>query len=387
MLTCLKFCMQDCIQKKGAAVAETRSHGPKPILLLGSLPFGSSREALETVAGILGDRISRVPDGETEGERPLWILCQQSVLANHPDLEPVPRQERDPDADAPKGSGLQRKKRPPHYRVRAGAVNKELSFGPLGYAQWASASYAIFKQLKAQGRIRSDCRFQVCLPTPLVLLAALVEPSSHAQIEPAYERRLNDEIKAVAAAIPPTELAIQWDVAHEFAILEGLTQVYFIDERLHFDQEKSTVIDRLVRLGSYVPEGIELGYHLCYGDYGHRHFVEPKDTSILVQTANALARRVARRIDWLHMPVPRDRSDEEYYLPLRDLKLQPGTDLFLGLVHYTDGIEGTKRRMRTAAKFVPDFGVAAECGLGRRPPTQDIKVLLGLHREAAEAAL
>ena len=43
-----------------------------------------------------------------------------------------------------------------------------------------------------------------------------------------------------------------------------------------------------------------------------------------------------------HLPVPRNRTDEVYFAPLRTLRLHPETELYLGLVHYTDGIEGTR---------------------------------------------
>ena len=40
----------------------------------------------------------------------------------------------------------------------------------------------------------------------------------------------------------------------------------------------------------------------------------------------------------------------------------------LGLVHYTDGVVGTRRRIATAGKYLDDFLIATECGFGRRPP-------------------
>jgi hypothetical protein len=40
------------------------------------------------------------------------------------------------------------------------------------------------------------------------------------------------------------------------------------------------------------------------------------------------------------MPVPRDRSDDAYFASLDQLKLAPESRLYLGLVHYTDGVEG-----------------------------------------------
>ena len=65
---------------------------------------------------------------------------------------------------------------------------------------------------------------------------------------------------------------------------------------------------------------------------------------------------------------PRDRDDDAYFAPLTDLKLHPETQLVLGLVHHTDGIEGTRKRMQAADKVVSGYGIATECGMGRRPP-------------------
>jgi hypothetical protein len=131
-----------------------------------------------------------------------------------------------------------------------------------------------------------------------------------------------------------------------------------------------------------VPRGIELLYHFCYGDAGHRHVVEPTDMGDMVELANRLAAGIQRNIDLVHMPVPRDRSDEAYFEPLKKLKLRPETELCLGLVHYTDGIDGTRRRLATAEKFVRDFSIGTECGFGRRDPST-IPELLRIHAEAA----
>jgi hypothetical protein len=52
------------------------------------------------------------------------------------------------------------------------------------------------------------------------------------------------------------------------------------------------------------------------------------------------------------------------------------------LVHYTDGLEGTKKRFEVARQFVRDFGIATECGFGRRD-AETIPALLRLHAEVA----
>ncbi len=81
------------------------------------------------------------------------------------------------------------------------------------------------------------------------------------------------------------------------------------------------------------------------------------------------------------MPVPRERRDEDYVRPLMELKIG-GTELYLGLVHLTDGVEGARARIKAASGFRQDFGVATECGFGRRPP-ETIPQLLQLHAEVA----
>jgi hypothetical protein len=138
------------------------------------------------------------------------------------------------------------------------------------------------------------------------------------------------------------------------------------------------IIERLVRLGDRVPAGVELGYHLCYGDAGHQHFKQPEDTSKLAMIANAIGAGVTRAANWVHLPVPIERADDAYYAPLRDLKLRPETELYLGLVHLADGAAGAAARIAAARRSVATFGVATECGFGRRPP-ETVPDLLRLH--------
>jgi len=60
-------------------------------------------------------------------------------------------------------------------------------------------------------------------------------------------------------------MAIQWHVAVEFALLEGEA---LSDPGRH----SRAIVERLIRIGERVPVGVELGYHLCYSDAGHKHF-------------------------------------------------------------------------------------------------------------------
>jgi hypothetical protein len=102
----------------------------------------------------------------------------------------------------------------------------------------------------------------------------------------------------------------------------------------------------------------------------------------MVDMANRLTQAVTRPIQLIHMPVPKNRSDDAYFAPMKDFKLAPQTQIALGLVHMTGGIEGIKQRMATAQKYLPSFAIATECGFGRRDPAT-VPDLLRLHAEAA----
>jgi hypothetical protein len=104
-----------------------------------------------------------------------------------------------------------------------------------------------------------------------------------------------------------------------------------------------------------------------------------------VAFANRVSADIGRPIALFHMPVPRSRTDDAYFAPLQHLKLRPETKVAMGLVHYTDGVEGTNRRVAVAKKYLGDFLIATECGFGRRP-RETIPDLLRIHGKVAGIA-
>jgi len=327
----------------------------REVLLVGSVPLGSAEEVFQACAHALDGQVKRLPDGET-GPRTNWIAWQRGLLGGNPALQQLP------------SAG------PFPVFVLNPEHRGPVAFGALGYAKAALESYAVFRRLREAGRLPAGLRFQVSLPTPLAVVAQYIEASAQAAVEKPYAERLLAEAGEIMAVIPHDALAVQWDVAVEFAVLEGL-------RRVHFQPVYEGVIDRLCGLRAAIPASVEMGFHLCYGDSGGKHFKEPADTSLLVKIANAISEDSPRPIQWIHMPVPRERDDSAYFAPLRNLKLRPETRLFLGLVHPGDGIEGTRRRMAMAERFFKDFGIATECGFGRRPP-ETVPELLRVHAEA-----
>jgi ubiquinone/menaquinone biosynthesis C-methylase UbiE len=327
--------------------------------LVGSVPLASPDLVFRTVAGALGDRLRRIPDGET-GPRSDWIVWQLPIFTSQPELEVMPPA---PDSWRPL----------PRVRLGNGARADNVRFEALGYADAAIASYRTFARLKRDGVVPVACRFQVCLPTPLAPICAFVVPEHQEVLEPLYEARLLAEVELVLREVPHDQLAIQWDTNFEFGMLEGVFPVWFGDV-------KGGILERLLRLSRHVPHDVELGYHFCYGDVRGRHFKEPADSGKLVEIANALTASLGRPLNWVHLPVPRERMDEAYYAPLRELRLRAETELYLGLIHHSDGVDGGARRMEVATSFATGFGAATECGWGRRAPAT-IAELLRIHRE------
>ena len=344
----------------------------REIHLCGSIPLADAEAVFLTVSDRLGSAVKRIPDGET-GERLTWIRWQDHVFRDHPQLEPVASEGDYRNATAVLGG-----KSIAHttwWRIGEGVSPDALEMRPLGYARCAIESFATFERLQDSGRIAPDARFLIAVPSPFNVLNSAIAPVDRIRVEPAYVARMMREIEETAAALPYERIAWQWDNAHDMQAFDGARQSYFPFHR-------DGIAERLIECGDAIPAGIEMGYHFCYGSFGGRHFVEPRDMEPMVDLANRLSAGVARSIDWIHMPVPVERDDDAYFEPLRDLALKPDTTLFLGLVHDTDGVEGTRRRMATAGKYVSGYGIATECGFGRRP-AETVGPLLDIHAEIA----
>lgn len=338
------------------------------LYLVGSVPFESTSEVFKTIGGAFGTRIGQIPDGEV-GERIDWITHLESLFRDNPSFE------ASGETFAVHGQSKKRER----YRLRSGVKPQDVKFSDLGYRKHALSSYETFKQLKASGAVPASTRFQVDLvPAHSVLWLFVVESEQRA-LDPIYNAHVVAEMNEILAAIPHQDLSIQFDIASAvFARLERNEANVYGASRLEMVETFSSII---ADLANKVPADVPLLFHFCYGDANHKHAIEPTDMNDMVLIANALMEKIKRRIDLIHMPVPRDRSDEAYFKPLNMLTLKSDTDLYLGLIHYTDGLAGTKTRIDAARRFVPRFGIATECGFGRRDP-KTIPALLKLHLAA-----
>lgn len=346
-------------------MAETSSSSSSPhpqavgVHLVGSVPLPTASEVFVEAAEKLPGRLRRIPDGEP-AHRQNFTLFQVASFSS------VPQVLRKYDASFDSVPGT------PPTEEDLRQLQAKLTAQPLpptGYESAALESYAAFVDLRDKGVIPSDVKFQVSIPTPINVIC-LVAEGYQAVVEPFYEASLLASLKTIQASIPHEHLAIQIDFAAEFAMLEGAYRPHF---KPFFAPVKPGVLERVVRIINAIESDVECGIHLCYGDIAHHHFIEPKDSGLLVEVAAAILKDSARSIDYIHMPVPKSRSDDAYFAPLKDLDLGT-TKLALGLVH-ADDLEGTKARIEAAAKTGKTFAVATECGMGRTPSEQLASIL------------
>lgn len=340
---------------------------PKGVHLVGSVPLDSAEEVFRTVCGIVGDHVRRVPDGET-GPRRLWISYQLERLLEHEAFEQGPPAM--PDA-------------PPTVRLREGVDPESVEFDDLGYASVLRESFDTFDRLQSEGVIPSGVRFLAALPTPLAnIWAWLGQDPNIAVLAPRYEEAMHREVSQLVEYVPHDRLAVQWDVCVEVWIYEGWVPYPVPDP-------KGDVVAHVARVGGWIPPDVELGFHLCYGDWQHEHLQQPTDTANVVELVNGFLGEIGRPVQFLHIPVPIDRDDDAFFQPLGALDVSDETELYLGLVHMRDGADGARRRIAAAQRTIAEFGVATECGMGRRPPERGgtkstLDELLEIHAAVAD---
>jgi methionine synthase II (cobalamin-independent) len=339
---------------------------PTHVHLVGSIGLDTVDDVFRVCGSLLGERLQRIPDGEPGGRR-LWCSWQIPLLRANPFFRLA-----DGGRTGPVFGTLE---------LAEGVQAGDIRFGELGYAREARASYEDFKAAKARGELPQKVRFQVSLPTPYAVVFGQFTPAALPAAEAAYTAAMAREVARICDAIPHADLCIQWDVCFEMVIWDGSNAFW----RWPLPGEaKPEILARLASLSAAVPQDVELGFHFCYGDLDAQHFFNPADAGAMVDLANALSAEVLRPIAYIHMPVPADRSDDDFFRPFDGLELHPETELFLGIVHASDGAEGVERRSAAARGHLKSFGIATECGMARARMPDLVERLLRIHAEAAE---
>jgi len=342
----------------------------------GSVNLSDAESVMREIATRVPTGVRRIPDGET-GDRGTWILFQLQKFMQLAWLVP----------DRPLSADGEYEELP-RLQLANGADPAQVTWSDIGYADAYLKSYQVFARLRADGVIPAGVRFQVEYPTPLASIGAYIVPEQQQALLSSYEEAMFADLARLLAVIPPAEVAVQWDVAVEFSVLE---EAFAPGGAQAFD----AIIAALARCVDQVPSEVAVGLHLCYGDYGHQHFMQPVSLDLQVRVVNAVTAAAGRPVSFVSFTVPQYQCEEGYFAPLAGLTADPGTELNFALVPYhpaeqARGTTGEQIRLIDAALAASpggrrDWGICTECGMGR-VEQDDVPALLDLHREIIAAS-
>jgi hypothetical protein len=353
---------------------------PSSVHFNGSVNLPDAETVMREISSRIPTGVRRMTDGET-GERNYWIHFQIQKFVAMPELETVSSGQayETDDSSAPAM---------PQLRLAKGVSPEDVNWPDLGYADAYIESFAVFRDLQEEGAIPAGVRFQMQYPTPIAPLAGSIVPEDLPRLAMSYEAALFADLDNAVARIGHDRCAVQWDVAVEFGLLEDA-----------FGPGTSPPLEdiaaSLARCADHVPDDVPVGMHLCYGDYGHQHFKQPESLALQVRLVNAVLDAANRTVDWFSFTVPQGRSDEDYFVPLQDLRAGPDTELYFALVPYYPGDQspGTTAEqvqlidasLAQSPSGSREWGVCTECGMGR-VASDDVPTLLDLHREILVSA-
>jgi hypothetical protein len=84
-----------------------------------------------------------------------------------------------------------------------------------------------------------------------------------ARAEPLYAAAIARSLTRIQNEIPARDSAIQWDCVMEFMMLKRIHARREI--KPSFEPLLDDIAERLASYGEMVMDGMELGYHFCYG--------------------------------------------------------------------------------------------------------------------------
>jgi hypothetical protein len=350
---------------------------PTRVHFNGSVNLPDTETVMREIVTRIPSGLQRIPDGET-GDRGNWIYFQLQKFLQSPSFVPA-HADNTADADY---------QQMPQVRLADGVAPADMQWPDLGYADAYIESQETFRRLRDEGVIPGGVRFQVQYPTPLASIGAFVVPEQQDALIASYEQAMFADLGRLLAAVPHDQVAVQWDVAVEFGVLE---ESFGPGGAQAFD----AITASLARCIDQVPEDVPAGLHLCYGDYGHQHFKQPESLALQVRVLNAVTAAARRPVNFASFTVPQYQKDAAYFAPLAGLTAGPDTELYFALVPYHPASQAPGTTAEQVALIDAAlagspagrraWGVCTECGMGRAG-REEIPVLLDLHREIITAS-
>ena len=262
----------------------------------------------------------------------------------------------------------------PRLRVKPGATIDPASFDT-GYAAMAIESWGVFERLQKAGDIPANVKFQISIPTPIAPTYNNMVPDDRQKLLAALVPHFLGEVEKIAKALPNDRIAIQWDVCQEVLAWEN----YYDKGPVDFRTETIDVLtrDRRRRAGRHrarlspvlrQPGGRAHGAAEGHGHHGrddqrHRRGRQAADPVLSHAGGQGAHRRRLLRA-------------------AEGTEARPGTELYLGLIHYNDA-GGNAARLAAARRHARVDGIGTECGMARGDPAR-LPALLAAHRQAVE---
>ncbi len=323
---------------------------------------------MRTMLDGAGSRLRTLPIGETRRYEfyvePIFAdLVSQGVLEVKP-----PGRRANPDRiyhRVPRGSEL-----------RGDAMD-------LGYLREAEEALPIFGELRAASG-RTDLALQIGMPSAVTMAFTGMGVSGI----PTYRKAFAD---ATVRAIADVRRSAGSDVVIQ---LEAPAELVFMakGQAVHRQLDAAMGFGRgIAALAAAAPGGTRFGVHLCLGSRRNRARATLRTARPLVDLANSVVRHwpSGRPLEFVHGPLAArhlpESAQAEFFAPLADLALGPGTAFYAGFV---DDVPSEAEQVETLHRIErglgrPVDGVASPCGLGRR--TREVaEALVG--RAAALAA-
>jgi hypothetical protein len=363
------------------------------VYLVGSMQGNSADDVYALAGSKVGKWLTSLGDGEI-GPGRRWVFREFPAYRGVEQLEVV----------HPADQLL------PNVHIKPGADLDGVELNDTTYAELAAESYEVFKQRKADGTLPKDLKFLVSIPTTPTAMRLMVALDSHAGLAPLRDAQIRKDLERLYDVIPVDDLAICWDAIEPPAWRDG--NVDAGGEHIPGSTvSREELLAGLLAPLDWIPEEVEVGYHLCYGDQNCRRDKTvnsvvgegmdlerevagddrlldervPGYLPVLAELGNAIFEQAPRSVQWLHMPTVHalEGISAEDYAPLAQLRVPDGARIYLGIVDLDGGMDDTRRHIEAAATALDRFGISSECGLGR-VSEEEFNLSIDILRQAAE---
>lgn len=335
------------------------------VLLVGSLPFEDEHTAMNLSMDILRDKLHSIPDGEVGekserypmGHRTAWIQSIIDLCEEDTDSWKVIKQGERNEKGLPVSYEKVIKL---HPKLPPNKMLEKLDFK---WVEYFKRSYPIFKKLR-QEKQQDSLKFQVGLPTGLVIAMTMMKPLTAIRYAAVFNQRIAYEANEILKLADPGDVVFQIEVPGELAMAYKLPKFLV-----------SLSVQTIIGLANKINVAPSFGIHICFGDLNNEALTQAKTLNKMVHFTNKLVQKwpATHQLDYIHFPLAEASDpppmDAAYYKVLKNINMPDGARFIAGFIHEKRTYEEHKVILETLENTRGHrVDVACSCGLGRRTP-------------------